>query len=80
MVNPNPLKSMAFDQNQSGPVVEPAKKTTQVNLWMALAVIIFFLCGGLAIRWFHRHPREITHDVNQQMRRETPPPDRGDQH
>ena len=70
---------MGFDQNQPGPVVEPAKKTTQVNLWMALAVIIFFLCGALTIGWFHRHPREITHSVHQQMQRETPPADRGEQ-
>jgi hypothetical protein len=61
---------MAFDQNDTHPVVQPAKRTTQVNIWMIAGVIAFFVLGGLAIAWYHRHPQEVTNQVNHQMQNE----------
>jgi hypothetical protein len=61
---------MAFDQNNPQPVVQPAKKTTQVNIWMIFGVLAFFILGGLAIAWYHHHPAEVTNQVNHQMQTE----------
>jgi hypothetical protein len=44
---------MGFDKNDGTPIVEPAKKTTKVNIVMVLAVAVFFLIGGIAIAWMH---------------------------
>jgi hypothetical protein len=43
---------MGFDQNDPRPVLNPHKKTTQVNIWMAVAVVMFFVAGALAI-WIY---------------------------
>jgi hypothetical protein len=43
---------MGFDQNDPRPVLNVKKKTTQVNIWMAIAVLMFFVAGGLAI-WIY---------------------------
>jgi hypothetical protein len=42
---------MGFDTNDPKPIVQPAKKTTKVNISMAVAVVIFFVLGGAAIAW-----------------------------
>ena len=65
---------MGFDKDQPGPIVQPARKTTQVNFWMVIAIVIFFVAGGVAIGWFHRHPREVSTKVSQQMESNRPPP------
>jgi hypothetical protein len=42
---------MGFDKNDSGPIVEPAKKTTKVNISLVVGVLVFFLIGAVAIIW-----------------------------
>jgi hypothetical protein len=42
---------MGFDQNDPGPLVKPAKKTTKVNISLIVGVLLFFVFGGLAIAW-----------------------------
>jgi hypothetical protein len=42
---------MGFDKNDAGPIVQPRKKTTKVNISLVAAVLIFFLLGGAAIAW-----------------------------
>jgi hypothetical protein len=42
---------MSFDHEDSKPIIEPAKRTTKVNISMVIAVIIFFIFGALAIVW-----------------------------
>ena len=42
---------MGFDKNDSRPIIQPAKKTTQVNLLMVGTVLIFLLLGAGAIIW-----------------------------
>jgi hypothetical protein len=47
---------MGFDQNDAGPIIKPARKTTKVNLSLVVGVVIFFIFGGAAIAWMiHRH-------------------------
>jgi len=40
---------MGFDQNDPRPILNPHKKTTQVNIWMVVAVLAFFVGGAIAI-------------------------------
>jgi hypothetical protein len=42
---------MGFDNSNSGPLVQPAKKTTKVNISLVVGVLVFFLIGGAAIAW-----------------------------
>ncbi len=42
---------MGFDQNDGRPIVEPAKRTTKVNISMVVAVVVFFALGAAAILW-----------------------------
>jgi hypothetical protein len=42
---------MGFDKNDSRPIVEPAKKTTKVNISLIVGVLIFFAFGAAAIIW-----------------------------
>jgi hypothetical protein len=46
---------MGFDRNNSGPIIQPAKRTTKVNIAMALAVLAFFGFGVAAIAWKFFH-------------------------
>lgn len=43
---------MGFDQNDPRPIVNVRKKTTQVNVWMVIALVMFFVAGALAI-WIY---------------------------
>lgn len=42
---------MGFDKNDSRPLVEPAKRTTQVNISIVVGVIVFLVIGAVAIAW-----------------------------
>ncbi len=42
---------MGFDKNDARPIVEPAKRTTKVNISIAVAVVVFFAIGFAAILW-----------------------------
>jgi preprotein translocase subunit SecE len=47
---------MGFDKNDPRPVMQPAKKETKINISMVVAVIIFFVLGGIAIAYMkHWH-------------------------
>lgn len=56
---------MGFDKNDDGPVVNVQKRTTKVNLWMAVLVLLFLVAGGVAIAWVHSHPVENAQSVDQ---------------
>jgi hypothetical protein len=51
---------MGFDANSAGqPIVNVHKKTTQVNLWMVVCVVVFFLISAAAVIWLsQRHSTE----------------------
>jgi hypothetical protein len=40
---------MGFDKNDPRPIVQPAKKTTKVNISLMVGVLIFFIIGVAAI-------------------------------
>jgi hypothetical protein len=43
---------MGFDPNSAGkPLVNVHKKTTQVNLWMVVGVVVFFIVGTAVLFW-----------------------------
>ena len=43
---------MGFDQDDPRPIIQPAKRTTKVNISLVVGVIIFFIIGLAAIIWF----------------------------
>jgi hypothetical protein len=45
---------MGFDKNDPRPIVEPAKKTTKVNISLAVGVVIFLVIGVVAIVLYDR--------------------------
>ncbi len=49
---------MSFDKNHQSPdkLVDARKRTTQVNLVVVIAVVLFFLIGGLVVWRVMRHP------------------------
>lgn len=40
---------MSFDKNDGAPIVNVHKKTTKVNIWMVVAVLVFLALGAVAI-------------------------------
>jgi hypothetical protein len=46
---------MGFDKNDPVPIVQPAKRTTKVNISMIVAVVVFFIIAGIGIAWFRHH-------------------------
>jgi hypothetical protein len=46
---------MGFDQNDPRPIVQPAKKTTKVNISIVAAVLIFLVIGAGAFVVFAHH-------------------------
>ena len=41
---------MGFDKDDTRPVVDVKRRTTQVNIWMAVAIVVFFI-GAAVIVW-----------------------------
>lgn len=42
---------MGFDKNNDGPIVQPAKPTTRVNISLIVGVIIFLVIGVAGVQW-----------------------------
>lgn len=40
---------MAFDKDDPAPLVDPARRTTKVNVIMVLAIVVFFLVAGIIV-------------------------------
>jgi hypothetical protein len=45
---------MGFDQNDPRPIINVHKRTTKVNIWMAVGVLVFLTVGTLLIWMFAR--------------------------
>jgi hypothetical protein len=43
---------MGFDQHDPRPIIQPAKKTTKVNISLVAGVLVFFIVGLAALLWF----------------------------
>jgi hypothetical protein len=47
---------VSIDKESNGmPEFDSGRRTTKVNLWMIVAVGLFFVFGFLAILYFNRH-------------------------
>jgi len=47
---------MGFDKNDPRPIIEPARRTTKVNISIAVAVVVFLAIGAVAIAVYaHSH-------------------------
>jgi hypothetical protein len=42
---------MGFEKNQPGPVIQPAKKETKINIGTVVGGLLFFVSGDFAIAW-----------------------------
>jgi preprotein translocase subunit Sec61beta len=40
---------MGFDNNDPRPIIDPSKRTTKVNICVAVGVLVFLAIGALAI-------------------------------
>jgi hypothetical protein len=48
---------MAFDKQTEGePLVHVEKRTTKVNIWVAVGVLVFLLLAALALVHIHHNP------------------------
>jgi len=65
---------MSFDQNNPAPAMQPGKKTTQVNIWMAAAVIVFLIGGACAVAWYYHRSVDATRVVDQKVNPSQPAP------
>jgi hypothetical protein len=57
---------MSFDKNGPSPIINGKKPTTKVNMFIVIAVLIFFVIGAyLAWRllWQHPHDLDPGHDL-----------------
>ena len=46
---------MSFDENPPSPdrLVNPEKRTTQVNIAVVIGVVAFLVLGGVSVWWFY---------------------------
>ena len=50
---------MGFDPQTAGlPLVNVRKRTTKVNIFMAAAVLVFFVLGASVIFWVHQRSKD----------------------
>src|SRR5688572_28266049 len=55
-LNPQPFASMGFDKDDTQPVVNTSKRTTKVNISMAIGILVFFAVAGLVLRALYIRP------------------------
>ena len=49
---------MAFDQGSNKPLIRPEKSTTKVNIYQAIAIVVFFvICVAIVWRTAHNRPQ-----------------------
>jgi hypothetical protein len=58
---------MGFDQNSDKPILQPQKRTTKVNFWLAGLVVVFLLIGLGYYLWTAAHPAETQRHVQQNV-------------
>ncbi len=56
---------MAFDRDSDLPVLQPHKKTTQVNIWMVVGVIVFLILGAVAVVQYGLHHQHAPVPIEQ---------------
>ncbi len=46
---------MGFDKDDPRRIVDVEKRTTKVNIWMIVGILIFFGLAGIVLWWFGQH-------------------------
>lgn len=64
---------MGFDKDSDQPIVNPRKKTTQFNIWMAISIVIFLLIMGLVVYRLRQNSTPAVQDLQENVA----PPDHG---
>lgn len=59
---------MGFDKNTPDqPLVHPERRATQVNVWIAIGVLVLILASGVYFLHAHRHPVETQQSAAQPL-------------
>ncbi|HWA86303.1 MAG TPA: hypothetical protein VG710_08790 [Opitutus sp.] len=54
---------MGFDKDDPRPLINVNKRTTRVNLWMVVSVIVFFIVAGIVVWALWLHPAASMHEA-----------------
>lgn len=53
---------MGFDKDTPGqPIIQADKRTTKVNIWVVIGVLVFLLLGALGLVHVYHNPPQTTH-------------------
>lgn len=55
---------MSFDQHSDKPLIQPQKPDTKINLWMVVAIVVFFGLGAFALFRVAQDPPDSSHETN----------------
>lgn len=59
---------MGFDKNNPDqPLVRPERRTTQVNVWIAIGVLVMILASFVYLVHAHKHPVETQNSAVQEL-------------
>ena len=58
---------MGFDLHEDKPLVEPRKKATRVNFWIAGAIVVFLAIGWIYFGHTAAHPAQTQNQVQQNL-------------
>ncbi len=54
---------MGFDKDDTRPVVDVTRRTTKVNIWMAVAIVTFFIVTAVVVWALWDEPSSATTEV-----------------
>ena len=54
---------MGFDKDDPRPLIDVSKRTTKVNLWMVVSIVVFFILVGFVVWALWLHPSTSVHQT-----------------
>lgn len=54
---------MGFDKDDTRPIVDVKRRTTKVNIWMAVAIVAFFIGTAIVVWALWEEPSSATTEV-----------------
>jgi hypothetical protein len=51
---------MGFDKDDPRPIINVEKRTTKVNIWMVVGILVFFVAAGVVVWALFLHPSSST--------------------
>lgn len=58
--NPQLQNAMGFDKDDTRPVVDVNRRTTKVNIWMAVSILVFFALAIVVVWALWNDPSSAT--------------------